>query len=331
MKEHLKKLQIKGFVVGTLVMGLLSLMVVAVATQTVTREITYGIRVMLHGEIVEFPEDSQPFVMAGRTFLPVGALADLLGLPVGFDPVENIAILGQDPRGYVSTSPDVSQTYLEVGDLYNFGGHVWRVLDIEGDRALLLSEYVIGRERQGNRWDLMGYPIDYPVFTWETSYIRYKLNEHFLTDTFTQGEQARIAQTQVINSNNPWFGTSGGNDTVDRIFLLSIDEVIRYFGDSSQLSNPNHPANENGDIYDQYNYRRAAITTAEGLHGWYGYESNIAHNWWLRSPSSHDRNYAGVNYDGSITLDGFWVGDAVWDGGSWSGHGIRPALWLYIN
>ncbi|MCL2224488.1 MAG: stalk domain-containing protein [Defluviitaleaceae bacterium] len=52
-----------------------------------------GIRIMMNGEILEFNADSQPFVTGGRTFLPLRALAELLGLTVEFDPETNTAIL----------------------------------------------------------------------------------------------------------------------------------------------------------------------------------------------------------------------------------------------
>jgi len=93
MRNWLKRLQIKGFVAGVLVTVLLS-GTLLMAAQTLTREITYGINVMLNGEIVQFDEDSRPFVMGGRTFLPLRTLAELLGQPVDFDPATNTAIVG---------------------------------------------------------------------------------------------------------------------------------------------------------------------------------------------------------------------------------------------
>ena len=38
------------------------------------------------------------------------------------------------------------------------------------------------------------------------------------------------------NPNNPWYGSMGGEDTQDKIFLLTIEDVVcKYFGDSSRL------------------------------------------------------------------------------------------------
>ncbi|MCL2217984.1 MAG: stalk domain-containing protein [Defluviitaleaceae bacterium] len=95
MKKMMKNLQIKGFVTGFILCLVLSASVMVVAnTQTVTREITYGVRVNLNGQLMQFDYDNRPFVMGSRTFLPVRALAEALDLPVDFDPSTNTAYLG---------------------------------------------------------------------------------------------------------------------------------------------------------------------------------------------------------------------------------------------
>jgi len=91
----MNKERIKGMAIGFVLCLVLSTgVIVAANSQTVTREITYGIGVMLNGEIVQFDSDSRPFVMDGRTFLPLRTISELLGLPVDFDPTTNTAIVG---------------------------------------------------------------------------------------------------------------------------------------------------------------------------------------------------------------------------------------------
>jgi|GEM_PF-1169491 len=116
MRNWLKRLQIKGFVAGVLVAVLFSgTLLVAANTQTVTRNITYGIGVMLHGELINFSSDSRPFVMDGRTFMPLRALAELLDLPVDFDPAANRAILG---RTYVRAGTPVDELFFDGSSSY---------------------------------------------------------------------------------------------------------------------------------------------------------------------------------------------------------------------
>jgi len=90
LKNHLK-----SFVAGALMMLLLTATITLAASGTgLLREIHHGISVVLNGHPAEFPEDSQPFVMDDRTYLPLRAMADLLDLPVDFDPETNTAYVG---------------------------------------------------------------------------------------------------------------------------------------------------------------------------------------------------------------------------------------------
>lgn len=90
----MSKERVKGIVIGFVLCAVLSAGVIAVGAQTVTRNITYGVGVILNGQQVRFDNDSRPFVMDGRTFLPLRTLAELLDLPVDFDPANNNAIVG---------------------------------------------------------------------------------------------------------------------------------------------------------------------------------------------------------------------------------------------
>jgi hypothetical protein len=62
-------------------------------------------------------------------------------------------------------------------------------------------------------------------------------------------------------------------------FLLSIAEVVQYFGDSRQLANQ-APKDY---VRDQYNKARQAKILIDGDFGW----------WWLRSPGT-DSNIAAI-------------------------------------
>ena len=125
-------------------------------------------------------------------------------------------LLMQLPGMKIYASGDV-----RVGDIIEFGNYDWRVLEVRGNQVLILTDRVIVRRRYHHSLD---------DITWETSEIRRWLNEEFF-NRFSQQDQARIAQATVVNNNNQWLGTSGGNNTTDRVFLLSLDEVVSYLGD----------------------------------------------------------------------------------------------------
>ena len=91
----MNKERLKGVVMGFILCTMLSATVMVVAnTNTVTREITLGVRVNLNGQLMHFEYEMRPFVMDGRTFLPVRAISEALDIPVDFNPGTNTIYLG---------------------------------------------------------------------------------------------------------------------------------------------------------------------------------------------------------------------------------------------
>ncbi|MDR0221369.1 MAG: leucine-rich repeat domain-containing protein [Lachnospiraceae bacterium] len=264
------------------------------------------------------------------TFRGCGALTDI-SLPSGLTAIEAEAFFSCSSLTEITLpdsvatidgaifSTDIAVTY--KGLVYNgnevvtaavlsgygyepmeYGGHNWFVLDRAEGKALLLSAGII---------EDRAYHADYGEITWEGSTIRQWLNEDFYY-SIGKEERERIAETSIVNNDNPWFGTEGGNDTTDKIFLLSIEEVVQYFGDSGQLAN--RPVDKWGwgsdYIDDEYNAARIAYETGGGA-SW----------WWLRSPGGRSFYAASVGRGGDFRV----IGDGVGGVG-----GIRPALWLNL-
>lgn len=114
---------------------------------------------------------------------------------------------------------------LEVGDVIHFGSIggkaiEWIVVDEKEDEKLIhAKENLEGRRYHGKCIDI----------TWETCTLRKYLNGEFKRKTFNDNEQRMIIKTHIVNKDNEEYGTSGGNDTDDYIFLLSLDEVKLYY------------------------------------------------------------------------------------------------------
>ena len=195
-----------------------------------------------------------------------------------------------------------SDINLQVGGTMEFGGYEWVVLDLQGSKALLLSKDII---------ECRAYHDKYQSVTWKKSGIRKYLNGEFY-NRFSAGERALIAETRVINIDNQWYGTSGGNDTNDMIFLLSLEEVTRYFGDIGKLTGAKHRGYW---LSDEYNEKRIAYRSIScKLRSLY---------WWLRSPGNYSILAASVWNDGYVDV----TGDSVDD----NNGGVRPALWLNLE
>ena len=197
--------------------------------------------------------------------------------------------------------PPIPGIPVKIGDVIRFGGYDWRVKEIQNGQALLLSESVlIKRQYHSDRKDDV---------TWENSDIRAWLNGEFYNDTFSAQEKTQIALTTVENKNNQWHGTSGGNNTSDKLFLFSMDELVKYFGDSGQLENKPRSANY---INDEYNAARVS------------YDLNGKVSWlWIRSPGNSNKRAATTNLDGDIDPRGDIVDNR--------NGGIRPAMWINIS
>jgi hypothetical protein len=191
----------------------------------------------------------------------------------------------------------------KIGDILHFGKYDWCVLDVQNGQALLLADKVTHTGIPYNK--------EWAEVTWEACTLRRWLNSDFLTQTFTVQEQAGIVQKIILNENNQWYGRKGGNATTDKVFLLSLSEIIRYFGDSEQLNK--RPGKGTRYIDDQYNPTRIA-TRSDGIPVW----------WWLRS-SGILRHAANIGADGCVVVGGHRVDDGHAPGG------VRPAFWLNME
>jgi len=204
MKKWLKKLQTKGFVAGFLVTTMLSVALVMPNAATITQQITYGIRVMLNGNVVNFPDDSRPFVMEGRTFLPLRALAELLDLPVDFDPNANMAILGQ-----ATTRPGTP-----VSELFFDGSSSVAHVGGLGTLSLSRSVYVRDEVRMGGN-------------TFSGAAVFHARNNSSLR------ADGRVTQSAMLNLNGrySWFNGSigrvdGSASTVNATVNIFVDDRL---------------------------------------------------------------------------------------------------------
>ena len=211
------------------------------------------------------------------------------------------------------TSPNIDDVTVETGIIVEFGGIEWRVLDIQDDRVLLLSEYILefrSTMESGRR----------EIATWETGSLRRYLNTDMVS-SFSPEDRERIIETAIPNKGNPWYPrVEDRDDTVDKLFLLSLDEVIKYFGDSGQIAN----RQTYSQIDDQFNSARIALPAERPeIIEDTGVEPGVATWWWLRTSGESNYHTVIVLANGVITVRG---GDTA--------HlraGLRPAMWVYLQ
>lgn len=199
---------------------------------------------------------------------------------------------------------------LNIGSIIPFGDYNWRILDIKNNTALIITEDIIEQRP---------YHTTYKDITWADCSLRKYLNDEFYNQ-FSEADKSRIVLTLNRNPNNQWYGSEGGADTQDFIFLLNIEEVAcQYFGDSSSLLlNPGKNQRYWFERKDKNNSKRSA--KFKGRIQW----------WWLRSPGRVNIKAVYIHGDGNIGIQGNNIlkgniGDGMCIGG------VRPALWLKLE
>lgn len=188
------------------------------------------------------------------------------------------------------------------GDVISFGEYDWQVLAVKDRRALLITEKIV---------ELRWYHRKFEEITWADSELRKHLNNEFY-NKISQDEKVKISIVTNQNSDNPWFKTKGGQETTDSVFLLSLEEVCTYFGDSK--AKLRDKGNQTWYIDDENNGKRQAK-----------YGDNF-HWWRLRSPGYYARTAASVSTNGCVYVRGNGVYGTPRDSG-----GVRPALWLNLE
>ena len=199
---------------------------------------------------------------------------------------------------------------MQAGDKISFGSYDWCVLDIQNNAALIITEYIIEQRAYHNA---------YKDITWSDCSLRKYLNSEFY-DRFTTAEKSRIIPVLNKNPDNQWYGTKGGTDTQDSIFLLSIEETVcRYFGDSSsKLYSPGKNQRYWFERKDKNNSKRIARLESRKEGSWW---------WWLRSPGRVSIKAVYIHGDGNIGIQGNNILKGNISDGECKG-GVRPALWL---
>ena len=95
----------------------------------------------------------------------------------------------------------------------------WEVLAKDGDKILVVSRYALTSQPFNSSGGSA---------TWETCSLREWMNDTFYNEAFTADEQNMIQSTVVTADVMTENGETKGNDTTDKVFLLSLSEFEKY-------------------------------------------------------------------------------------------------------
>lgn len=173
----------------------------------------------------------------------------------------------------------------------------WRVLSVKGNEAFVVADKAL---------DCQPYNETYEDVTWETCTLRQWLNSTFLDAAFDAEEQSAIKTTTVVNEDNG-SGTSGGNNTSDKIFLLSLYEMEEKYG-FSRYGDCSETKQCKASAYAVENHCLTASSD--------GYVGNCS--WWLRTPGGYSDQAIHISCLGWTWYYGINV--------DYDSIGVRPAL-----
>ena len=210
----------------------------------------------------------------------------------------------QAPRGRRPSVMTDKPFSVKAGDRLPFGQYpqgangeteplVWRVLDVQDGKALLITEKVI---------DCVKYHTTRSEVDWTNSSLRSWLNGAFVSKAFDDTEQKRIAASERQSTGSPSRGTKGESAVRDRVFALSVYEADKYFLNDDD--------------------RNAAATPYAKKRGCYTSRFNNG-CWWLCSPGKDKTFAAYVSSIGYV----FRFGSPV----DLHNVAVRPALWLNLE
>lgn len=124
-------------------------------------------------------------------------------------------------------------------DFVRYGKCEWQILDIKDGKALLAKRKSFVDKMYHDKSEMV---------TWSRCSLRKYLNDEFLKETFLTKEIENICDTSVKSVSNKKYGTSGGEATTDKIFILDeatvneYDEILKNKKKNMRLREPGKEA-----------------------------------------------------------------------------------------
>ena len=260
-----------------------------------------------------------------RTILAAGLVCTMCINSVTFGTTPGTDIIKAEENTAVLSNPVVDESGVTTWDTVYFGKYWqndtdcngkadkkdekdpirWRVLSVNGNDAFLMADQILDGRRYHD-WDV--------ETTWENCSLRVWLNNEFLNDAFTGEEQDAIMTTEVINDDNPENRAEGGNNTFDKVYILSFREAV----------NVAYGFDEN---YGSRSLSRCVACT-DYTKSHYSFPMRIDNpqgigDWWLRTPAYKNKTAIDVCiYGNMVDLDGCFV--------EWY-CGVRPVMHLNLD
>lgn len=196
---------------------------------------------------------------------------------------------------------------------------VWRVLDVDDKGMVLMSDICLDDKKYNNKPAQVQWS-DCSLRSWLNGYdasanaggYNYSGENSFLQQAFSEEERQYLMARTVENPDNDYYGTTGGDEVEDKIYLLSLEDICSTAFGFSRTS-------------DSSGTRLMECSEYAWARGIYREKSAVTGDeccfWWLRSPGMAQDEASGVSSDGEC-LSG--VSQMV----DYTENGLVPVIYL---
>lgn len=157
----------------------------------------------------------------------------------------------------------------------------WLVAGEKDGKYLLVSKYCLEARAYDDSEDASQ--------SWESSSLREYLNGQFFETAFNEKEQGMIAEAELVNSFEEV--ENGTEATMDKVFILSSEEISEFLGDDKEVLTAHFADDEQGLCW-----------------------------WWVRTPGYIDTYVSVIKTNGVFYSRGDSAINPL--------GGVRPAIWI---
>lgn len=113
-------------------------------------------------------------------------------------------------------------SYEQDGNIQNGKEPIeWLLLCRDDNKALLVSKHIL---------DYLEYSVSLDRhITWKESSLRAYANNSFYNSAFGDKDKLVILSNKYMNYDNPVYSSSEESETIDKVAILSFDEIMKYF------------------------------------------------------------------------------------------------------
>ena len=166
-----------------------------------------------------------------------------------------------DEKGLINYN---NKTYYRKGErIYEYTPIQWKVTAVANDGIYVVSNKILEKKK---------YHSSKTSITWADCSLRTWLNGYFYNFAFSSTEKQAIQMTHLMNEDSPWYGTEGGIDTYDKVWIPSYKDGLN-----------------------------------EGVYGTNYSGTTGSCYWWLRTPGYGSDDACYVDDIGSVGSSGYYV------------------------